>query len=450
MEGTADAAKRLWNLCNVLRDDGITYHQYISELTLILFFKLASQLGVESDIPAEFRWSALLPRSGDELLSTFKYSIKVLADSRNNTIREMFVENETKIRNPRSLERIIHGIDAIDWSSIAPSSIGDIYESLIDRNAQESRYGAGQYFTPRALVEAIVQVHSPRPKDSVYDPAAGTAGFLVSAGIQAKRRFGEQCALYGNELVREVQRMAQMNLHLHRLNASLQNTNTLSMPLGQRRYSLCLTNPPFGIRSDLDRHQQSNLMYPTSNKQLAFLQHIIACLEVSGRAAVIVPDNVLFETGVAGSVRTHILDNFNLHSILRLPPGIFYASGVKTSVLFFSRTRPTRETWVYDLRSRDHTFTRKRPIRATDLQDFIDSFGSNSIAKRKETEHFRRYSRRMLQDMEDRLDILGAPMGESRQSNARTTLATIARELDQATAAAKSLQTLLDRADRVD
>ena len=314
MEGTADAAKRLWNLCNVLRDDGITYHQYISELTLILFFKLASQLGVESDIPAEFRWSALLPRSGDELLSTFKYSIKVLADSRNNTIREMFVENETKIRNPRSLERIIHGIDAIDWSSIAPSSIGDIYESLIDRNAQESRYGAGQYFTPRALVEAIVQVHSPRPKDSVYDPAAGTAGFLVSAGIQAKRRFGEQCALYGNELVREVQRMAQMNLHLHRLNASLQNTNTLSMPLGQRRYSLCLTNPPFGIRSDLDRHQQSNLMYPTSNKQLAFLQHIIACLEVSGRAAVIVPDNVLFETGVAGSVRTHILDNFNLHS----------------------------------------------------------------------------------------------------------------------------------------
>lgn len=450
MEDAADAAKRLWNLCNVLRDDGITYHQYISELTLILFFKLANQLGVESDIPVEFRWSSLLAVSGDELLSIFKDSIKVLADSRNGTIREMFVDNETRIRSPRSLGRIIHGIDATDWSKIAPSSLGDIYESLIDRNAQESRYGAGQYFTPRALVEAIVQVHNPRPKDSVYDPAAGTAGFLVSAGIQAKKSFGEQCALYGNELVSEVHRMAQMNLHLHRLDASLKNNNTLSMPLGQRHYTLCLTNPPFGIRSDLDRHQQSNLMYPTSNKQLAFLQHIIACLDVRGRAAVIVPDNVLFETGVTSLVRTHILNNFNLHTILRLPTGIFYATGVKTSVLFFSRTRPTRETWVYDLRSREHTFTRKRPIRVSDLQDFIENFRSGGTIKRRETEYFRRYTRRELQDMEDRLDILGIPLGETRQSNARTMLATIARELDQASTAAKALQTLLDRADRVD
>ena len=209
--------------------------------------------------------------------------------------------------------------------------------------------------------------------------------------------------------------MAQMNLHLHSLEASLLNSNTLSMPIGQRRYSLCLTNPPFGIRSDLDRQQQSNLMYPTSNKQLAFLQHIITCLDVSGRAAVIVPDNVLFETGVAGSVRTHILDNFDLHTILRLPTGIFYATGVKTSVLFFSRTRPTRETWVYDLRARDHTFTRKRPLRVADLQDFIENFGLDGTAKRRETEYFRKYSRRELRDLEDRLDILGTPIGETRQ-----------------------------------
>ncbi len=450
MEGTADAAKRLWNLCNVLRDDGITYHQYISELTLILFFKLASQLGVESDIPIEYRWSSLLARSGDDLLSTFKDSIKTLGDSPNTTIRGMFSGNQTSLRNPRSLQKILRGIDTIRWSQIAPSSIGDIYESLLARNAQESRYGAGQYFTPRALVEAIVQVHNPNPKDSLYDPAAGTAGFLVAAGVQAKKSFGEQCALYGNELVREVQRMAQMNLHLHDLRADIQAYDTLSLPLGEKHYSLCLTNPPFGIRSDLDPQQQNVLMFPTSNKQLAFLQHIFACLAHNGQAAVIVPDNVLFETGVASAIRTHILDNFNLHTLLRLPPGIFYATGVKTSVLFFSRTRPTEEIWVYDLRSRDQSFTRKRPIGAADLEDFIDSFRSPPPVKRSQTAFFTKYSRSELRDMDDRLDLLGAPTGEPRQGSARATLATIAWELDQAATAAKALKALLDKAGKVD
>jgi type I restriction enzyme M protein len=450
MENTADAAKRLWNLCNVLRDDGITYHQYISELTLILFFKLASQLGVEADIPAQYRWSSLLTLSGSDLLSTFKESIKYLGDSPNNTIREMFAENQTSLRNPRSLQKILYGIDGIRWSEIASSSIGEMYESLIGRNAQESRYGAGQYFTPRALVEAIVKVHNPDPADSVYDPAAGTAGFLVVAGIQSRENFGEQCDLYGNELVHEVQRMAQMNLHLHNLRAELQNRDTLLRPLGDKQYSLCLTNPPFGIRGDSDPQLQDGLIFPTSNKQLAFLQHIFSCLEDNGRAAVIIPDNVLFEAGTAAAVRTYILDNFNLHTMLRLPPGIFYATGVKTSVLFFSRTRPTRDIWVYDLRLADQSFTRKHPISAPDLEEFVECYRQSEPTKRCETERFTRHSRHELRYLEDRLDLLGAPAGASQQNSAKATLGTIARELDQAATAVKALQALLDKAGTLD
>ena len=233
-------------------------------------------------------------------MATFKDAIKVLADSPNATVSDMFIDNETRIRNPASLGKLIRGIDTIDWAQIEPSSIGDIYESLIDRNAQESRYGAGQYFTPRALVEAMVRVTDPEPRDSVYDPAAGTAGFLIAAGIHSRNSDGRQCLLSGNELVHEVQRMGQMNIHLHGLDAKLRNIDTLALQSGNGTYSMCLTNPPFGTKSDVNPIQQQELKFPTSNKQLAFLQHIYESLQLQGRAAVVVPDNVLFEGGSSG------------------------------------------------------------------------------------------------------------------------------------------------------
>jgi type I restriction enzyme M protein len=452
VESTTAAAKRLWTLCNVLRDDGVTYHQYISELTLILFFKLANQFDIESDIPSSYRWESLVNLFGEALLATFKDAIKLLANSPNETVRAMFVDNNTSIRNPTSLARLIHGIDAIDWQNLEPSSIGDIYESLIDRNAQESRYGAGQYFTPRALVEAMVRLTAPVADDSVYDPAAGTAGFLVAAGIHSINTSGQQCALEGNELVREVQRMGQMNLHLHRLKASLKNVDTLSLSPTRGQYSLCLSNPPFGIRSDLNPVQQEQLMFPTSNKQLGFLQHIYSCLQPGGRAAAVVPDNVLFETGTAEAIRTHLLDNFNLHTLLRLPTGIFYATGVRTSVLFFSRTGPTQETWVYDLRFGNSGFTRKHPLGVEDLEDFISNFGADPMgaSRRRETSNFHKFSRSALREFGDRLDIVGTPVAVSRPSSATATLEMISRELDQAAAAAKVLQAMLDRTGRVE
>jgi type I restriction enzyme M protein len=450
VESTAAAAKRLWGLCNVLRDDGITYHQYISELTLILFFKLANQLGIEGDIPTDYRWTSLVTLEGERLLATFQDAIKVLANSPNQSVSALFIDNKTSIRNGTSLERLVHGIDAIDWHDIEPSSLGDIYESLIDRNAQESRYGAGQYFTPRALVEAMVRVMAPTREDSVYDPAAGTAGFLVAAGIHAVDASGQQCGLRGNELVHEVQRMGLMNLHLHGLKAELANVDTLSLPLVQEKYSLCLSNPPFGIRSDLNPMQRSHLMFPTSNKQLSFLQHIYSCMRVGGRTAAVFPDNVLFEAGVAAAIRTYLLDNFNLHTLLRLPTGIFYATGVKTSVLFFSRTGPTRETWVYDLRFGNNGFTRKRPLAIDDLTDFITSFGPDPMGSSPRTmsSHFRSISRSTLRDLDDRLDVVGVPAPESRHGSATATLEMISRELDQAAAAAKELQIMLEQAGR--
>jgi type I restriction enzyme M protein len=448
VENTAGVAKRLWTLCNVLRDDGITYHQYISELTLILFFKLADQLGVESDIPAQYRWQALIKISESELLDAFKEAIYKLGLSRNQTIRDLFANNETRIRRPESLERLVHEIDKIDWQSIEPSSIGDIYESLIDRNAQESRYGAGQYFTPRALVDAMVKVMAPTDRDSVYDPAAGTAGFLIAAGLHAQGSSAKSCALKGNELVTEVHRLGQMNLHLHGLQADFDNADTLAVPPEANKYSLCLSNPPFGIRSDLNPTQREHLKFATSNKQLNFLQHIYSSLAPGGRAAVVVPDNVLFENGTASAIRTFLLDNYNLHTILRLPTGIFYATGVKTSVLFFSRTDETRVTWVYDLRLGRSGFTRRRPLEIDDLSGFIESFGPDPMgtASRNKTPEFQRFSRDALRDSEDRLDILGRSSEAPRNTTAAASLDMITRELDQASAAAKALQAILERA----
>lgn len=452
MESTASAAKRLWTLCNVLRDDGITYHQYISELTLILFFKLAAQLGLEDSIPLEYRWANLKTLSGDALLDTFRESIGALAESRNQPVRGMFQDNKTTIRSGVSLERLLRGIDTIEWNNFEPSDIGEIYESLIGRNAQESRYGAGQYFTPRALVAAMVQVTKPDRRDSVYDPAAGTAGFLVAAGLHARRNSGQQCDLIGNELVPEVLRMAQMNLHLHGLDADMRQVDTLSRDPHLERHTLCLSNPPFGMRSDLNPTQRDKLAFLTNNKQLNFLQHIYTSLNVGARAAAVVPDNVLFESGVAESIRQYLLDNFNLHTLLRLPTGIFYATGVKTSVLFFAKTGSTDATWVYDLRFGNNGFTRRRPLVEDDLSDFVERFGPNKdgSSSRSESACFQRFSRASMKALDDRLDLIGTPRSETRHGPASVTLEMIARELEQAASATRELQAMLDRVGKVE
>lgn len=451
MQSTTDVSRRLWALCNVLRDDGITYHEYISELTLVLFFRLANLLGVEADIPKRYRWQALREMPEQYLLDTYNEALANLVRSDNENIRVIFSGSYSRIRTAASLSRLINGIDSINWRNIEPSSVGDIYENLIARNAQESRYGAGQYFTPRALVEAMVRVTKPGKNEFVYDPAAGTAGFLVAAGAYSRNTNGAQCELAGAELVPEVYRLAQMNLHLHDLDSQMKLINTLSQDPSLVGCDVCLTNPPFGTKGDVGSPQFVALQIPTNNKQLGFLQHVYSGLQSMGRAAVVVPDNVLFESGAAAGVRTQLLDNFDLHTILRLPAGIFYATGVKTSVLFFARTQSTESVWIYDLRWAGG-FTKKRPLELKHLQEFMQCYGSDSYgrSKRTENQHFRAYSRQSIKAIGDRLDIGPSSDHEVPEGSPAATLGYIAAELENASAAVRDLQEILARADSID
>jgi type I restriction enzyme M protein len=435
-----------------LRDDGITYHEYISEISLILFFRLANILGVESEIPERYRWNRLRAMHEPELLVTYQDALHSLADSRDYQIAGIFRGSSTSLRSGLPLSRLIEGIDGIDWQRIASSSVGDIYESLIAKNAQESRYGSGQYFTPRAVVEAMVEVTKPQSGENVFDPAAGTAGFLVAAGLYTSKGDGKQCALTGNELVPEVSRLARMNLYLHGLKSDVQPLDSLSEDPRDRQYEVCLTNPPFGIRGDLSAYRNFTLQIPTNNKQLGFLQHIYSGLREQGsRAAVVVPDNVLFESGAAAAIRTHLLDNFNLHTILRLPTGIFYATGVRTSVLFFARTHPTDNIWVYDLR-RAGGFTKKRPLEIGNLRHFIECYGDDPFgdSKREETPDFTAYERQSLRGLDDRLDINSTISDGGSSGSPTTALELIAAELESASAAVRELQELLSRVGTVD
>lgn len=451
MQNTNSASKRLWALCNVLRDDGITYHEYISEISLILFFRLADFLGVESEIPQQYRWNKLRATHGAALLDTYRDALRSLAHSTDYHVEGIFRDSSTNIRSERPLSRLLEGIDGIDWQNIAPSSVGEIYESLIAKNAQESRYGSGQYFTPRAVVEAMVEVTKPRSNETVFDPAAGTAGFLVAAGLYSAKGHGEQCALAGNELVPEVSRLARMNLYLHRLTADVRSNDSLSEDPRDRPYEVCLTNPPFGTRGDLNAYRNSKIRIPTNNKQLGFLQQIYSGLRKQGRAAVVVPDNVLFESGAAATIRTHILDNFNLHTILRLPTGIFYATGIRTSVLFFARTHPTENIWIYDLR-RAGSFTKKRPLEIENLHHFIQCYGDDPYAdgRRKEEPDFTVFERRSLKAINDRLDISATVSASNSSGSPTTALELIAAELESASAAVRELQKLLAQVDVVD
>ncbi|MFD4643139.1 N-6 DNA methylase [Lentzea sp. NPDC058436] len=452
METTTDAVRRLWALCNVLRDDGITYHEYLGELTYLLFLKLANELDIERDVPSQFRWDALRSQPESVILERYQDALRALGVSSNPKLARIFEDSRTAIRSGHSLRRLIEGIASIDWYRGGQNGIGDIYEGLIEKNATESRYGAGQYFTPRALVEALVSVSRPQGSDVIYDPAVGTAGFLVAAGLQSAGRSRHEPKLVGQELVRDVQRMALMNLQLHGLEGDIRVGDTLSANPADVGASLCITNPPFGVKGGLTSQQMDLLDFPTSNKQLAFIQHVYKSLIPNGRAVVVVPDNVLFESGVAAALRTHLLDNFDLHTILRLPAGIFYATGVRTSVLFFARTGPSQSTWVYDLRNGVAGFTKRRQLNHSDLVDFTDAYGADPLgrASRNENDRFRMLSRADLRDSGDRLDFDAMLQRSTSPTGTPTEMSEmIVQELQQALASAQDLARLLRESEEV-
>ena len=387
---TQEIVAKLWNLCNVLRDDGITYHQYVTELTYILFLKMAKETGAEEQIPAAYRWDVLTSKSGIELKNYYRDLLDALGENGQGRVKDIYQGAATNIDEPKNLEKIITTIDALDWFSAREEGLGNLYEGLLEKNANEKKSGAGQYFTPRVLIDVMTRLAKPQPGERCNDPACGTFGFMIAAHQYVSdhtdefsdldadtAEFEQKEAFTGCELVHDTHRLALMNAMLHDIDGEILLGDTLSNFGKQMHdYDLVLTNPPFGTKKGGERATRDDFTYPTSNKQLNFLQHIYRSLKRDGhaRAAVVLPDNVLFADSDGEKIRADLMDKCNLHTILRLPTGIFYAQGVKTNVLFFTRgsadTDNTKEVWFYDLRTNMPSFGKTNPLKTDPFAAF--------------------------------------------------------------------------------
>jgi len=430
---TGDIVAKLWNFCNILRDGGISYQQYVTELTLLLFLKMVKETEKEARLPDHCRWDDLkdAPPGGGQL-DAYKEMLLKLGRARDPLVRAIYTGAQTSMREARHLNRLVLDIDGLDWFSAKADGLGDLYEGLLEKNAGETKSGAGQYFTPRPLIDAMVAVIKPQPGEVVQDPAAGTGGFLIAADTYIKahsdnlfalptrgQEFQQRDAFVGVELVPETRRLALMNCMLHDIvgagEGAVQLGDTLT---GQGaklpRAHVILSNPPFGTKKGAGGGSRDDLTFQTSNKQLMFLQHIYKALVPGGRAAVVLPDNVLFEEGRGREIRADLMDKCDLHTVLRLPTGIFYAQGVKTNVLFFTRGEKdkgtTKKVWVYDLRTNAPAFGKRTPFTREYLQPFVDAYGKDprGTSKRKdegETGRFRAFTRDELAKRNDNLDL---------------------------------------------
>ena len=398
---TQEIVAKLWNLCNVLRDDGITYHQYVTELTYILFLKMAKETGSEENIPEGYRWDDLLARKGLELKSFYKDLLDYLGEQCTGRIQEIYKGAATNIDEPKNLEKIIRTIDELDWFSAKEEGLGNLYEGLLEKNAHEQKSGAGQYFTPRVLIDVMTRLVAPKAGERCNDPACGTFGFMIAASNFVREQtndffdldeetaeFEYTQAFTGCELVHDTHRLALMNAMLHDIQSKIILGDTLSnVGKEMQGYDVVLTNPPFGTKKGGERATRDDFTYPTSNKQLNFLQHIYRSLKADGkaRAAVVLPDNVLFADGDGERIRVDLMDKCNLHTILRLPTGIFYAQGVKTNVLFFTREKTdkdsTQAVWFYDLRTNMPSFGKTNPLKASDFAGFEAAYTAEDRSK---------------------------------------------------------------------
>ncbi|MCM1211928.1 MAG: type I restriction-modification system subunit M [Blautia sp.] len=390
----AEIVAKLWNLCNVLRDDGITYHQYVTELTYILFLKMAKETSTEKNIPTDYRWDELKIKEGMELKRFYEELLRELGENCTGRVQEIYQGARSNIEEPANLKKIITNIDELDWYSAKEEGLGNLYEGLLEKNASEKKSGAGQYFTPRVLIDVMTELIAPQPGERCNDPACGTFGFMIAADRYVKEHandwmdltqeeavFEQKEAFTGAELVHETHRLALMNAMLHDIEGKIYLCDTLSnQGKVMNGFDVVLTNPPFGTKKGGERANRDDFTYQTSNKQLNFLQHIYRSLKTDGkaRAAVVLPDNVLFADGEGERIRADLMDKCNLHTILRLPTGIFYAQGVKTNVLFFTRgitdKNNTDEVWFYDLRTNMPSFGKTNPLKYEHFKDFIAAY----------------------------------------------------------------------------
>ena len=385
---------KLWNLCNVLRDDGITYHQYVTELTYILFLKMAKETGTEDKIPEKYRWDRLAEKDGLALKKFYEELLRELGENCSGRIQEIYSGARSNIEEPANLKKIITNINDLDWYSAKEEGLGNLYEGLLEKNANEKKSGAGQYFTPRVLIDVMTELIAPQPGERCNDPACGTFGFMIAADAYVKahtddlfaldseqQAFQKKEAFTGGELVHETHRLALMNAMLHDIEGKIYLCDTLSNQGKQMNgFDVVLTNPPFGTKKGGERANRDDFTFQTSNKQLNFLQHIYRSLKADGkaRAAVVLPDNVLFADGEGERIRKDLMDKCNLHTVLRLPTGIFYAQGVKTNVLFFTRGTTdkdnTKEVWFYDLRTNMPSFGKTNPLKPEHFDGFKDAY----------------------------------------------------------------------------
>ena len=429
MNATSDIVQKLWSLCHVLRDDGITYLQYVTELTYLLFLKMMQETDQEAILPEGKRWEDLVALDGIDQLEFYRDLLRDLGRPEvNKRVQAMFANAQTALKQPRIIKKLVTSIDELDWYSAKEEGLGDLYEGLLEKNAGEKKSGAGQYFTPRPLIDCMVTLMRPQPGERVQDPAAGTGGFLIAADRYIKQRtdelfelkesqqnFQRQQAFYGMELVPDAHRLLLMNMMLHGIESPVTLGDTLGSD-GTRltKANLILTNPPFGTKKGGGSPTRDDFTYPTSNKQLAFLQHIYRSLTPNGRAAVVLPDNVLFESGQGEKIRADLMNKCNLHTILRLPTGIFYSPGVKTNVLFFQRGQTekgnTENVWVYDLRTNMPSFGKRNPLTREHFKDFEQCYGDDANGGSKRTDQgdegrWRCFSREFVSERGENLDI---------------------------------------------
>lgn len=418
--------QKLWNYCNILRDDGLSYGDYVEQLTYLLFLKMDDERTKEpynqkSSIPKRYGWQALLDQEGADLEAHYIETLQELGKEE-GIIGVIFRKAQNRIQDPAKLKKlIVELINKENWLSLETDVKGDAYEGLLEKNAADVKGGAGQYFTPRVLINAIVNVMNPKLGLKIHDPACGTGGFLLSAynyiveNNKLDRDEKEQLkhkTFSGNEIVPMAARLCVMNLYLHGVNGI---DNPISPDDSLKKnpggiYDMILTNPPFGkassetiITEEGNTAKQDLVVVRddfwarTSNKQLNFLQHIKSILKINGRAAVVLPDNVLFEGGAGETIRKKLMETCDLHTILRLPTGLFYAQGVKANVLFFDKKPAQKEAvtsniWIYDLRTNKHFTLKESVLGKEDLKDFVECYNPQNRFQRKETDRFKCFS----------------------------------------------------------
>ncbi|MBA7596197.1 putative type I restriction enzymeP M protein [subsurface metagenome] len=420
--------QKLWNYCNVLRDDGVSYGDYVEQLTYLLFLKMADEqtkppfnkLKPAEDrqaIPKDLDWQSLIEKDGDELEIQYRHILETLGKGK-GMLGVIFRKSQNRIQDPAKLKRLIMLINEETWVGLDIDVKGEIYEGLLQKNAEDVKSGAGQYFTPRPLIKAMVEVTRPEPGMTICDPACGTGGFILASHDylskhfrldKEQKKFLKFQTFKGKDIVDNVVRLCVMNLYLHGIESPIETGDSLGSDPGDR-YNMVLTNPPFGKKSSItitnkegkadkssSSYERPDFCATTSNKQLNFLQHCKTLLKINGKCAIVAPDNVLFEGGAGETVRRKLLHECDVHTLLRLPTGVFYAQGVKANVLFFDRKpaseKPwTEKLWIYDLRTNKHFTLKENPLRYEDLKNFTDCYNAENRHDRKETERFKSFT----------------------------------------------------------